>query len=66
MRLKGEKEMDVIKNVVISNEEYRELIEARINLELIKKFAEKENHTYGYGSAASAIIDGILGIERNK
>ena len=58
--------MEVTRNVVISNEEYRELIEARINLELIKKFAEAENHTYGYGSEASAVIDGILGIERNK
>ena len=66
MRLKGEKEMEVTKNVVISNAEYRELIEARRNLELIKKFAEGETHTYGYGSATSAIIDGILGIERNK
>lgn len=55
-----------MEKVTLTNEEYAQLIEARRNLELIKKFAEAENHTYGYGSATSAIIDGILGIERNK
>ena len=61
-----EEEKKPMEKVTLTNEEYAELIETRRNLELIKKFAEAENHTYGYGSATSAVIDGILGIERNK
>lgn len=62
----SEEEKKPVEKVTLTNEEYAQLIEARRNLELIKKFAESENHTYGYGSATSAVIDGILGIERNK
>ena len=55
-----------MEKVTLTNEEYAQLIEARRNLELIKKFAEEDTNSYGYSNTTAKIIDGILGIERNE
>ena len=56
--------MEVTKNVVISNEEYIELIEARRSIEIIKAAAEADGGSYGYNADTSKVIDIVLGIKR--
>lgn len=56
--------MEVTKNVVISNEEYRELISAKRDIEIIKAAAEADDRSYGYDADTAKVIDIVLGIKR--
>lgn len=64
MRLKGEKEMEETRNVVISKEEYRELICAKRNIEIIRAAVDADGGSYGYNSDTSKVIDIVLRIRR--
>jgi hypothetical protein len=60
--------MPVVKKetIEISLEEYKEIVEAEVKIETIKRIAQTEDIEYGYSKKASEIIDAILGIKRDE